>query len=120
MIGSSRNVRVFAFTRPADMRLGFDGLYAHVRNELSANPLSGDIFLFIGKNRRRAKALLWDGTGLLMYYKRLEKGLFPPLFQQESSSIQLTLSELQLFFEGSIHVGRLKLSPEECTLNLIA
>ena len=120
MIGSSRNVRVFVYTRPADMRLGFDGLYAHVRNELSADPLSGDIFLFIGKNRRKAKAILWDGTGLLLFYKRLEKGLFPPLFQHETHSVQLTLNELQLFFEGSVHVGRLKLSPDEFIPNLVA
>ncbi|MFM7203332.1 MAG: IS66 family insertion sequence element accessory protein TnpB [Myxococcota bacterium] len=120
MIGMSRQVRVFVYTRPTDMRLGFDGLYARVRSEFGANPLSGDIFLFIGKDRRKAKALLWDGTGLMLFYKRLEKGLFAPLFQQESPSVQLTLSELQLFFEGSIHVGRLKLSPEEFTPNLIA
>ena len=53
MIGSSRNVRVFVFTRPVDIRLGFDGLYVHGRNKLCANPLSGDIFLFIGKKQER-------------------------------------------------------------------
>ncbi|MFM7203104.1 MAG: IS66 family insertion sequence element accessory protein TnpB [Myxococcota bacterium] len=120
MIGTSRHVRVFVYARPADMRLGFDGLYARIRNELGVNPLSGDIFLFIGKDRRKAKAILWDGTGLLMYYKRLEKGLFAPLFEPEKCTAQLTLSELQLFFEGSMHVGRIPLSPAEFIPEIVA
>ncbi len=120
MIGSTRNIRAFVYVKPADMRLGFDGLYALIRNELKGNPLSGDIFLFIGKNRRRAKALLWDGTGLLLYYKRLEKGLFAPLFRSQNDPYELTLSELQLFFEGSSCVGKIELSPREFKPNIVA
>lgn len=120
MIGNSRNIRVYVYTRPADMRLGFDGLYALICNELKGEPLSGDIFLFIGKQRQRAKAILWDGTGLILYYKRLEKGQFASLFGGESKCGQLTLSELQLFFEGSQVVGKVALSPKEFKPNLVA
>ncbi len=64
MIGLSRRVRVFAYTRPVDMRKQYDGLYALVVAELKADPLSEDLFLFTNRRRTRAKVLLWDGTGL--------------------------------------------------------
>ena len=76
MIGLSRRVRVFAYTRPVDMRKQYDGLYALVVAELKADPLSGDLFLFTNRRRTRAKVLLWDGTGLCIYQKRLERGRF--------------------------------------------
>lgn len=120
MIGSTRHVRVLVYMKPADMRLGFDGLYALIRNELKGNPLSGDVFLFIGKNRRRAKAIFWDGTGLFLHYKRLEKGLFASLFGCHEVPLQLTMSELQLFFEGSSCVGTMPLSPREYIPNIVA
>ncbi len=61
MIGLSRRVRVFAYTRPVDMRKQYDGLYALVVAELKADPLSGDLFLFT--NRRRTRAKYCCGTG---------------------------------------------------------
>jgi transposase len=64
VIGLSRRVRVFAYTRPVDMRKQYDGLYALVVSELNADPLSGDLFLFANRRRKRAKVLLWDDTGL--------------------------------------------------------
>ena len=120
MIGVSRNVRVFVYTQPTDMRLGFDALFARVKNELGSNPLSGDIFLFIGKDRRKAKALLWDGTGLMMYYKRLERTQFASFFSKATVPIQLTVSELQLFFDGCTYVGRIQLYPADLTANILA
>ena len=78
MIGSTRSVRVFAYSQPADMRKGFDGLYGLVREHLERDPLSGDMYLFVSGNRRRAKVLMWDGTGLCLYAKRLEKGTLCP------------------------------------------
>ena len=78
MIGSTRSVRVFAYSQPADMRKGFDGLYGLVREHLKRDPLSGDMYLFVSGNRRRAKVLMWDGTGLCLYAKRLEKGTLRP------------------------------------------
>jgi transposase len=76
VIGLSRRVRVFAYTRPVDMRKQYDGLYALVVAELKADPLSGDLFLFTNRRPKRAKVLLWDGTGLCIYQKQLERGRF--------------------------------------------
>jgi len=111
MIGSTRNLTVYAYGEPADMRNGFDGLYTLVQRGLGRDPLSGDLFLFVGRNRKRAKVLLWDGTGLCVYSKRLERGCFANLWQSSSSPVSLTTSELQLFLEGSTFVGRVCLSP---------
>ncbi len=74
MIDPSRRVRVFAYTRPVDMRKQYDGLYALAVSELKADLPSGDLFLFTNRRRTRAKVLLWDGTGLCIYQKRLERG----------------------------------------------
>ena len=113
MIGSTRSVRVFAYTAPVDMRKGFDGLFGLVRRELERDPLSGDMFLFVGRNRRRAKVLTWDGKGLCLYSKRLEKGRFASLWDgDQTTSIELTMSELSLFLEGSKLVGKIAISPE--------
>ena len=67
MIGSSMGRRVFAYGGPVDMRKGYDGLYSLVVEELGRDPLSGDLYLFVSRNRIRAKVLLWDGTGLCVY-----------------------------------------------------
>lgn len=53
MIGSTRSVRVFAYTLPTDMRRGYDGLYGMVQSQLGRDPLSGDMFLFVARNRKR-------------------------------------------------------------------
>ncbi len=114
MIGSTRQVRVYAYTAPADMRKGFEGLSALVRQEFRRNPLSGDLFLFVNRKRKRAKVLHWDGTGLCLYAKRLEKrGRFACLWRDggDRRSIELSMTELQLFLEGSELVGRMSLSP---------
>ena len=95
MIGFTRRVRVFAYVKPADMRKQYDGLYALVVSEMKADPLSGDLFLFTNRRRTRAKLLLWDGTGLCLYKKRLERGHFAPLCRRSDEGMfEMTLSEL--------------------------
>lgn len=112
MIGSTRQLRVHAYGEPTDMRKGFDGLYALVVEGLGQEPLSGDLYLFVNRTRHLAKVLLWDGTGLCIYSKRLEKGRFACLWRDRGASrVELTMSELQLFLEGSTLVGRVPLSP---------
>jgi transposase len=114
MIGSTRTLRVFAYAGPADLRKGFDGLYGLVAGELGRDPLSGDCFLFVNRARTRAKVLVWDGTGLCIYQKRLEEGRFACLWEESSGrEVALTMSELALFLEGSRLVGRMSLSPVE-------
>lgn len=112
MIGSTRKVAVWAYRSPADMRKGFDGLSALVVQELGRDPLSGEMFVFASRDRKRAKVLFWDGTGLCVYSKRLERGRFASLWRgNEEEPVELTVSELQLFLEGSVYVGRVSLSP---------
>jgi transposase len=113
MIQWIHQLRVFAYGQPADLRKGFEGLQGLVRTEFRANPLSGDLFLFVNARRKRAKVLLWDGTGQCVYSKRLEKGQFASLWTRpERTRIELTVAELDLFLEGSQLVGRIRLSPD--------
>ena len=112
MIGSTRQVTVWAYGAPADLRKGFDGLSALVSQGLARDPLSGDCSLLVNATRKRAKVLLWDGTGLCIYAKRLERGRFACLWRAaDARVVRLTMSELQLFLEGSTLVGRVALSP---------
>ncbi len=71
MIGSTRSVRVFAYNQPADMRKGFDGLYGLVRQHLERDPLSGDLYLFVSGNRKRAKV-----TGRVEIVRKVWKAPF--------------------------------------------
>src|SRR5690554_4424981 len=98
---------VFVHAEPVDMRKSYDGLFSLVRAQ---NPLGGGVFLFVSKDRKRCKALFWDGSGLNIWMKRLEKGRFADILRRE----RITTSELKLFFEGSRLVER-KLSPEDLT-----
>ncbi|MDR2571245.1 MAG: IS66 family insertion sequence element accessory protein TnpB [Oscillospiraceae bacterium] len=59
-----------------DMRKGIYSLYQIVKSELKRNPLSGEVFIFLGKNRRCIKILLWEKDGFLLYHKKLEKGTY--------------------------------------------
>ena len=103
MIGSTRQVAVYAYGAPADMRKGFDGLGALVTQDLGRDPLAGDFFVFVNRPRTRAKVLLWDGTGLCIYAKRLEQGRFACLWRDADKAIlKLTLNELQLFLEQGV------------------
>lgn len=120
MIGSTRSLRVFAYTLPTDMRKGFDGLYGMVANHLGRDPLSGEMFLFVARNRKRAKVLLWDGTGLCLYAKRLEKGKFAKLWAgEETTTLELTMSELSLYLEGSRLVGKVAVSPQNLCIKCL-
>lgn len=112
LIGSSRAVRVWAWPAPVDLRRGFDGLFGLVRQQLRKDPMSGELFLFTNKRRSGCKVLLWDGTGLCLFVKRLERGRFAALWRPEPHEpVALTTSELALFIEGSALVGKTALSP---------
>jgi transposase len=109
-------VTVYAYAEPVDMRKGFDGLSALVTEGLHRDPLNGDVYIFVSRDRVRAKVLQWDGTGLCIYAKRLERGRFARLWGDDGDApITLTVSELDLFLEGSTIVGRIALSPPALT-----
>jgi transposase len=81
-----------------------------VRNQLGHDLLRGDLYLFTGKDRRRAKVLLFDGTGLCIYMKRMSRGRFAKL-RDVGGELPMTMSELALYLEGSELVARETLSP---------
>ena len=118
LIGSGRQLRIYAFSAPVDMRKGFDGLAALVREQMGLDPTDGALYLFVSRNRIRAKVLVWDGTGLCLYSKRLEQGRFAPLWgREEHGEVKLSMSELALYLEGSQEVGRRPISPPEIDPN---
>jgi transposase len=114
-----RTVRVWAYGKPTDLRKGYNGLVGLVEKELGRDPMSGDLFLFVSGRRRGCKVLLWDGTGLCIFMKRLERGRFADLWR-DGASVKLTSSELALFIEGCALVGRHALSPTEITSKSLA
>jgi len=94
VIGSTRQVSVWAYAAPANLRKGFDGLSALVTQALARDPLSADGYLFVNATRKRAKVRLWDGTGQCIYAKRLEQGRFASLWgDAAASSVSLTMSD---------------------------
>lgn len=116
MIGASGRVPVFAYRRPVDMRKGFEGLSALVRQALGQEPLSGALYLFTNRRRTTAKVLQFDGTGLSLYIKKLARGRFASLWESDGDvSLSLTRPELELFLHGSQHVGTMRLAPAPLT-----
>ena len=112
-----QRLRVRVYRHPTDMRKQFDGLAALVTGELGEDLLSGDAFLFVSRNRKRAKILLWDGSGLCVFAKRLERGCFtaPWALGDDGAVVTMTESELSLFLDGTELVGQFPLSPPPWT-----
>jgi transposase len=79
------------------MRFGIYSLSGLVRNELGADPLSGDVFVFIGKRGNQVRLLQWDRDGFALYIKRLERGTFE---RPEGEEIALTSHQMILLMEG--------------------
>jgi len=84
---------------PVDIRKGFDGLCGLVRNYLQSDPLCGDVFVFLNKNRTHLKMLCWDGDGFVVFYKRLERGTFD-LLKNDHPLKTLRRDELMMILEG--------------------
>jgi transposase len=112
MIGVPRGVSVFAYCEPCDMRKSFVTLGALVEHKMRLDVTSGDLFLFVSKDRKRSKVLYFDGTGVCLFAKRLDQGSFVAPWKRHHSGehLEFTLSELSLFIEGSVAV-RKSLSP---------
>ena len=116
MIGSTRSLRVFAYGKPADLRRSYDGLFAIATELMHHDVLAGDLFLFVNKRRNRAKVLLFDGTALCIYMKRMDKGRFAAVWRRDDrGQVELTMSELSLFLEGALLLECISLSPEKIT-----
>ncbi|CRL14715.1 IS66 family insertion sequence element accessory protein TnpB [Phaeobacter italicus] len=76
MLMPSQGVRILVATKPVDFRKGHDGLAALVQSALAEDPFTGTVFVFRAKRADRMKILFWDGSGLVMAYKRLEESSF--------------------------------------------
>ncbi len=76
MLALSSSVRYFLHKDPTDMRFGINSLAGLVHNRLGADPMGGDVFVFLGKRSNQVRILQWDGDGFAMYVKKLERGTF--------------------------------------------
>ena len=102
MLTLPASVHIYVAAEPVDLRRGFDGLAAATRSIIGADAMSGHIFVFLNRRRNRIKLLVWDRTGYLLVYKRLERGTFeiatqPGIGQRH---VELDAGELGLMLEG--------------------
>jgi transposase len=99
MMQLAPGTHVWLACQPTDLRKGFNGLAARVSEVLRGDPFSGHLFVFRGKRGDYLKALHWDGSGLCLFAKRLEKGRFvwPPVVDER---LRLTTGQLALLIEG--------------------
>jgi transposase len=103
MFIDTKGLRVFLYQEVIDMRAGFDRLLHYVRDRMKNNINQGHLYLFLGKNRKRAKAIFYDGTGLVLIAKKIEQGRF--MARSELADItEITQSELKQIFAGGLVV----------------
>ena len=101
MFGLGAATRIYVAVGSTDMRKGFEGLFGLVRDQLGLDPLSGHLCLFCNKGRNRLKVLYWDGSGLWICAKRLERGRFSwPSDGEQSARVTLSHEELSLLLGG--------------------
>lgn len=101
MLHLSPDTRYYLYAGDTDMRKGFDSLAGIVSSQMALDALSGAVFIFINKRRNQVKMLLWEGDGLSLYYKRLEKGTYErPLAGETTSGTALTYQQLQFILQG--------------------
>jgi len=99
MIGLATGTQIWIVAGVTDMRRGFTGLAGMVQTALEQSPFSGQVFVFRGKRGDLIKILWWDGDGLCLFAKRLERGRFiwP---QTASGTVSLTPAQLSMLLEG--------------------
>jgi transposase len=101
MISFNRRTKVFVCKEPTDMRASYDTLFAKAKGVLAQDPFSGHLFVFISARRTSIKCLYYDGTGLVIVAKRMERGLFSRINPMYRGEITMTQAEFALFFEGA-------------------
>ena len=102
------SVRIFIYTRPTDMRCGFNRLSMLADSMMNKDPYSGHLFVFFNKRGDKCKILFWDRTGFCLWYKSLEKGTFERLsYSSGKSAVEVDISKLTLILEG-IDLSRAK------------
>ena len=107
----AQGARIWMTSEATDMRCGFDRLAERVRAVIGENPQSGHLFVFRSRRGDRLKILVWDRDGFVLWYKRLEVGVFKiPRVEQGARSVELRASELAMILDG-IDVSKLKRVP---------
>ncbi len=101
MLSLPPTLRIFLCTRHADLRKSFDGLAQMVREFLGADPLSGHLFVFRNKRGDRLKLLYWDGDGLAIWYKRLERGSYRfPAVTGTGDGVEIRAADFAMILDG--------------------
>lgn len=104
----AQGTRIWMASEATDMRCGFDRLAERVRTVMGENPQSGHLFVFRSRGGDRLKILIWDRDGFLLWYKRLEVGVFKmPRVEPGARAMELRASELAMILDG-IDVSKLK------------
>ena len=94
-------MKIYLHAAPVNLHYTFDRLAGIVRDEMGRDPLSGHLFVFRNRRGDRVKLLLWDDDGWVIYYKRLEKGVFKfPAATSGAQSVQVSVSDLSLLLWG--------------------
>jgi transposase len=107
----TERARIWLASEATDMRCGFDRLAERVRAVIGEDPLSGHLFVFRSRRGDRLKILHWDRDGFVLWYKRLEEGVFKlPRAEGGGRALELRASELAMILDG-IDVSRLKRLP---------
>lgn len=107
-LDGAQGARIWLAAEAADMRSGFDRLAERVKTVIGEDPLSGHLFVFRSRRGDRLKILVWDRDGFVLWYKRLEKGVFKmPRVDGGARSVEMRASELAMVLDG-IDVSRLK------------
>lgn len=98
----SKGAKVFVYQKPIDMRCGFERLSYFIKEDMKQDLNFGDVFIFLGNNKKRLKALYFDGSGLVQLIKRMEKRRgFMSVFDLDGRN-EITRSELELLLHGSV------------------
>jgi transposase len=113
MLAFNRRTKIFVCKEATDMRSSYDSLFARAKALLEQDPFSGHLFVFLNRRRSSMKCLYYDGTGLVLICKRLEKGVFARINPMYKKEIVLTPAEFSLFFEGADLEKRFIDSPRE-------
>jgi len=107
----TQGARIWLAVEATDMRCGFDRLAERVRAVIGQDPLSDAIFIFRSRRGDRLKLLMWDRDGFVLWYKRLEAGVFKlPRVKDGARSVELRASELAMILDG-IDMTKLKRAP---------
>jgi len=103
MLQLSSSVKYYWYNGAADMRKSFDALCGIVNQHMQLNILQGGVYIFVNKKRNQIKLLTWDGDGLAIYYKRLEKGVYElPVLNASHQSASIDVVQLQLILQGIV------------------